>query len=109
MANNQNLKPALTSEEARERGRRGGIKSGEKRRQRKTFRECILTMLEDGDVQKNIIAALFGKAFAGDVRAFESIRDTIGEKPTDKTELVGDITLMPAVKISGKEKDFEIG
>ena len=38
MANEKNLKPVRTKKEARERGRNGGIKSGEVRAQRKTLR-----------------------------------------------------------------------
>ena len=37
MANESNLKPVRSKEEARERGKAGGIKSGEVRRERKAF------------------------------------------------------------------------
>lgn len=37
MANEQNLRPVQTKSEARERGRAGGIASGEARRQKKTL------------------------------------------------------------------------
>ena len=40
MANNENLKPPSTSE-ARERGRKGGKKSGEVRRAKKTMKEML--------------------------------------------------------------------
>lgn len=75
--------------EAAENGRKGGIASGEARRRRKTFREALLLALQTGDTQDNIIAALINEAIegnsAGSVKAaFETIRDTIGEKPIDK-------------------------
>lgn len=38
MANNENLKPVRTKEEARERGRNGGKASGKKRRELKTMK-----------------------------------------------------------------------
>lgn len=37
----------------------------------------------DKNMQDAIIAALIKKAANGDTRAFEMIRDTIGEKPVD--------------------------
>ncbi len=47
MANIKNLKPIQSKSEAREKGRKGGIKSGESRRKRKAIKEQledILTM-----------------------------------------------------------------
>lgn len=75
--------------EAVENGRKGGVASGVERRRRKTFREALLLALQTGDTQDNIIAALINEAIegnsAGSVKAaFETIRDTIGEKPIDK-------------------------
>ncbi len=92
MANEQNLKPFTSDqnrEEAANNGRKGGIASGIERRRRKTFKEALLLALQTGDTQDNIIAALINEAIegnnAGSVKAaFETIRDTIGEKPVDK-------------------------
>ena len=83
MANEQNLRPVQSKEEARERGRKGGIASGEARRKRRTLKEELLAMLEDPEVQKRLSAAIVEKGMDGDIRAFEVIRDTIGEKPKD--------------------------
>ena len=44
--NDENLKPCTTKKEARERGRNGGLKSGEARRKKRTVREC-LAILKD--------------------------------------------------------------
>ncbi len=115
MANPNNLKQ-LSSEEARKNGKKGGIKSGEKRRERKALKEELLLLLSVGDTQKKLSLALIEKAMNGDVKAFEVIRDTIGEKPTDKQEITGDIkTTNPVINILpvradqgviyGKEKD----
>ena len=43
-------------------------------------------MLETNNNQEKISIALIEKALTGDVRAFETIRDTIGEKPTQTIE-----------------------
>ena len=106
MANSENLKPARTKSEAREKGKKGGIKSGEKRRERKKLRELleIALQLQNKETGEQndfaIIAALIKKAVNGDTKAFELIRDTIGEKPTDKQEIIGDIkTTNPVINI----------
>ena len=82
MANPNNLIPGahtLTVEEQS----RGGKASGEARRKRKTLREELLAMLEDPEIQKGVTAALMKNALDGDNKAFEILRDTIGEKPKD--------------------------
>lgn len=69
-------------------------KSADARRQRRTLREELLLMLSDESVQQSIAAALIKEAIngngSGSVKgAFETIRDTIGEKPKDTVELSG--------------------
>ena len=49
MANEQNLRPVRTESEARERGRNGGIKSGQARKAKKTMAAVTKTIL-DGKV-----------------------------------------------------------
>ena len=90
MANEQNLKPITSKKEARDRGRKGGLASGEARRKRKTLKEELLLMLAEGDTQQSVTLALIEKAMAGDTKAFEVIRDTIGEKPVDKV-MIADV------------------
>lgn len=85
MANEQNLRTP-TSTEARERGRKGGIASGKARRERKTLKDELLLLLQEDDNNTKISVALLNKALMGDIQAFTTIRDTIGEKPTDKIE-----------------------
>lgn len=103
MANSENLKPVRTKSEAREKGKKGGIKSGEKRRERKALKEELLLLLSAGDMQKKLSLALIAKAMTGDVKAFEVIRDTIGEKPTDKQEITGGLEIQK-VFITEKEQ-----
>jgi len=82
MVNKQNLK-VPTSEQAREYGRRGGLKRAENERRRKTLKEELLTLLEQDNFQERISLSLLKKATNGDTKAFEVIRDTIGEKPKE--------------------------
>lgn len=87
----KNLKPQnkRTKEEQREIARMGGKASGESRRQRKTLKEELLVLLSEGKIQENIALALVKEAVEGNnagsvTKAFEVIRDTIGEKPVEK-------------------------
>ena len=75
-----------TTEERREIAIKGGIASGEARRARKTFRDELITLLENGNTQEKISVALIQQALDGNTKAFEVIRDTVGEKPVDKLE-----------------------
>ena len=94
MANEQNLIPhnKRSKSEARENGKKGGIASGQARRKRKEFKEALKTALtvvmEDNKTVQDIgIEALMSRFMKGDPKVFELIRDTIGEKPTDKQEV----------------------
>lgn len=101
MANKQNLIPnsQRTPSELREMTRKAGIKSGEARRARKTLKETLLMMLEEGNTQDNITLALLQKALNGDTKAYEVIRDTVGEKPTDKIEQSGESKLDVNIRV----------
>lgn len=107
--NENNLEPykIRTSEEARRRGRNGGIKSGAARREQsqrnKTMRETVkqvfgLNMEVKPDLKQQLermgypvdegISCLFlaifkqmNKALKGDLDALEFLRDTAGENP----------------------------
>lgn len=73
-----------TEEEQREIARKGGIASGEARRRKKTLREELIALLETNNNNEKISVAILNKALNGDIQAFTTIRDTIGEKPVDK-------------------------
>jgi hypothetical protein len=100
VANPQNLEPARTKSEARERGRNGGIKSGESRRKKKTMRERAQLLLDckfkdedmleafkalgvktqgltiaDAMLLGQMVGAITGKG--GDPRAFKAILDLV--------------------------------
>lgn len=93
-----NLKPFDSNqnrEEAKKNGRKGGKASGEARRRKKEIRECLEILLEKeiktrtGEAMSGaeaISAKLFEKALKGDVRAFEVLRDSAGQKPVEKIE-----------------------
>lgn len=91
MANEQNLRPCehkFTQEEAK----KGGVASREARRKKKLLRECLqeLMQMEYSTSQgkksgsEMLSAMLMKKAMSGDIKAFEVLRDTAGEKPVDK-------------------------
>lgn len=75
-----------------ERARKAGIQSGIAKRERKTLKDSLLMLLQDETVQNSLVAALIKKAQKGDVKAFETIRDTIGENPTSKVLQANAIT-----------------
>lgn len=105
MANENNLNPVRSENEAREKGKKGGIASGEARRKKKTIRETLEMMLSgkmpDGATRQDaIVVALLEKALSGDVRAFEAIRDSIGEKPVNAISGVdGEPLVPPAINV----------
>ncbi|GHU27573.1 hypothetical protein FACS1894152_4380 [Bacilli bacterium] len=92
----ENLKPPInkrTTDEARRISQRGGKKSGESRNQKKLFKNIFETLFEKQykDQDDNTITAkeimalkIMKRAMDGDLRAFEIIRDTVGEKPVDR-------------------------
>lgn len=100
---NENLIPVRTEAEAKEKGRIGGIKSGEARRAKKTMREMLDYLLEKeiktnkGDMStlEAIMVSMIAKASKGDVRATEFIRDTIGQKPNEK--VIGELSIKQAL------------
>lgn len=90
--NEENLIPfnKMTEEQQRELARKGGIASQKKRKERKKFKEDLLLALEtikDGKTIQEIgVEAILEKFMNGDIQAFTTIRDTVGEKPIEKIE-----------------------
>jgi hypothetical protein len=73
---------------------KGGKAGAVSKRKRKAFKEALktaLTVVIDEESKKTVqdigIDALMAKFMAGDPKVFELIRDTIGEKPTEKQEV----------------------
>ena len=112
----------VTSGQRREYGRRGGLKKGENVRRRKELKETLDILLDmplrtgrttnvekvqafanlkgkNITVDQAMMVCLIQKALKGDLNAIAMIRDTIGEKPTEKLD-VKDVT---PVIISGED------
>lgn len=93
MTGEKNLRPIRSEDEAKEKGRKGGIASGEARRQKKTLREAMQILMDsdltgkDGKAMSGaeaMAARAFQAALKGDWKAWELVRDTAGQKPVDK-------------------------
>lgn len=113
MANERNLKPfnSLTEKEQRKIASKGGKASAKKRQQNKTFKEIInkfldeqvsderlkQQMIEFGFADKEVsnkscvVFALWKEAIKGNTKAFELLRDTVGEKPQDEINISGEV------------------
>lgn len=101
MANEENLRPGeyqLTQEEQK----KGGIASGEARRKKRDIRLALEMLLEKEFKDRSgntisgaeaIAAKQFEKAMKGDTKAFEVVRDTVGQKPTDKLEMKAEMNV----------------
>lgn len=94
--NPQNLTPfnkmdAKTKKDIQSKGGKAGAISKRKRKAfKEALKEALCLVVDDGDgktVQDKGIEAIMAKFMTGDVKAFEVVRDTIGEKPTDKQEV----------------------
>ena len=107
---NLTLGTKFTAETAREKGAKGGKAAAVAKRRRKAFKDVFNTLLS-GQLSPDLAAALNEKisalgidtteftvndyaaiaqvikAIGGDTKAFEVIRDTVGEKPVDKAEV----------------------
>ena len=112
-----------TPEERREIAVKAGKASGESRRRRKTAKEIAQTILstrlkpaqieeildgakdligDDTSAYAVMIAKMIQEANRGNVQAFTAVRDTAGDKPTDKQEVAaavtaGDVALLDKV------------
>ena len=117
MGKEENLKP-FTSNQSREQakinGAKGGKKSGEVRRERKTMKEMLNYLLskeitnnkgEKATTLEAMMTATIKKAIQGDVRACQFIRDTIGEIPVAKQEILSaNLTMQKIYVTKDQEK-----
>ena len=104
MANEQNLKPARTKSEARERGIAGGKASGEARRRKADFRRTLNALLTteidstewtpilkamglDSTLESAVNMAMIKEALAGNVKAYVAIKDVLGQTSKSDTDL----------------------
>ena len=96
----------MTTKELQEAGRKGGIKSGETKRNKKSMKETLELLLsmplknrkliepeqiksfadlngKNIDIQTAILIAQIQKALKGSVASAEFLRDTAGQRPED--------------------------
>ena len=126
----ENLLPPFgkgrSTDEARESGQKGGIASGAVRRKKAAMRdyaqfilgmkrkvsEKTLEQLKEMGVTEDEVTGqtlalmkIMDKAIAGDIKAMEFLRDTAGEKPTDKVDMshafIGDFDIV----LDGEDED----
>lgn len=112
----------ITPEQRREWGRKGGIASGESKRNKKAMKETLEILLgmplnkkkvydvdeiqsfanlkgKNIDVQTAILVKQVQRALAGDLPSAEFVRDTSGQKPKDNLDISGAIPVV----ISGED------
>ena len=98
---NENLTHKLTVDELR----KGGQKSGEARRAKKSLREAMQILMDadltgkDGKTMTGteaMAAKAFQAALKGDWKAWELVRDTAGQKPVDKVQATQTVVDMSA-------------
>ena len=86
----------ITAKEQREIASKGGKASVEAKRKKKMLKDCLEILLEkefktkDGKIAsgaETLAMTVFQKAQRGDLKAFELVRDTAGQKPIDKVML----------------------
>lgn len=90
-----------TTEEQREIARKGGIASGKARKEKKLFKEAIEKQL--GQSLDSMIAAMIEQASKGNVQAITFLRDTVGEKPTDKVEAEVNTDVVINIELTDEE------
>ena len=85
-----------TTEEQREIARKGGIASGKARKEKKLLKDELAIIMEnvnkDGKTYQELIStALVKEALKGNTKAYEIIRDTLGQKPREEISVSGEL------------------
>ena len=103
----QNLRPVKTKEEAKERGRKGGIASGEARRNKRLLTDALLAVLATKGIHgtrgDNIVHAWVEAAEGGDIKAITSIADRIEGKPVQQVQVQGNVDVAQALLSARKQ------
>lgn len=95
LANEENLKPIRSEKEARELGKKGGIASGEARRQKADLRKTLETLMQGKDAEgktyeENIALGLMLNAIdgkkGGNPKAYEVIARMLGQYDNKEDE-----------------------
>lgn len=85
MANEQNLKPIRSKEQARELQKKSAKKRSENIKEQKLIKDRILERMGEKDWD-TMIDNLIARA-QDDTKSFETLRDTIGQKPRDELSI----------------------
>jgi hypothetical protein len=93
--NQENLIPfsERSQEEARELGKKGGIASGKARKEKRQLKDELELLMQniskDGRTYQELIStALVKEALKGNTKAYEIIRDTLGQKPIEVQQII---------------------
>lgn len=89
MARNDNLTKLNASRTRKERieaASKAGKASGRKRRAYASFRECFNENIDD-EKRQELFNMLYKRARMGNLKAFEILRDTMGEKPVETVQV----------------------
>ena len=71
-----------------------------------TLKEELIALLEVNDNNNKISLAVLQKALNGDIQAFTTIRDTIGEKPKEEVDLHNKVSYEDAIKKVSDEDEY---
>lgn len=82
---------------------KAGKASGEAREIKKSFREQLREQLTIEDI-RIINSRLIAMAKHGNLKAYELIRDMLGEKPADKLEVSGTLDIAEALEAARKRR-----
>lgn len=82
-----------TTEEQREIARKGGIASGKARKEKRQLKDELEILMQniskDGRTYQELIStALVKEALKGNTKAYEIIRDTLGQKPIEVQQII---------------------
>ena len=75
-----------------ETARRANLKSQEAKKIYRPLKEIVAECLDEESVRQ-IMAALMQKAMEGDVRAWETLRDSSGQKPKEEVQMDNTVRL----------------
>lgn len=109
MANEENLKKGKatqfrTGEEQAKIAQKGGIRSGEVRRENKLIKDRILERMGEKDWD-TMIDNLIARA-TEDTKSFEVLRDTIGQKPKESVSIDAPTEIVVTRKRRDEHRDL---
>lgn len=83
---NPNSKKNLKNRFNADTAQKANKKSQQAKREYKTFQECFKDSITS-EQREELFNVMYRKAKAGNIKAFEVLRDTLGEKPVEKVQV----------------------